>query len=201
MTRSDRPHHVKLIGRRAAATLALAAAASGIVAISWRQSSAQNAPAAGNSLARFIVHASARAIAPFAFTDKDGKEFGLAAFAGKLLLVNFWATWCAPCVHEMPSLDRLQAALGGEGLMVLPLSVDGPTRKRVEPFYQDKKLTHLGIFFDDKRQAFATFDISVLPTTVLIGRDGREIGRLEGQAEWDSPEALALLRRYLTPSG
>ena len=85
--------------------------------------------------------------------------------------------------------------------MVLPLSVDGPTRKRVEPFYRDNKLTNLGIYFDDKRKAFATFDVGVLPTTVLIGRDGREIGRLEGQAEWDSPESLALMRRFLAPSG
>lgn len=181
--------------------MALAAAASGIVAISWRQSSAQNSPGHGDLAAKFIVHAQPKPVPPFSFTDKDAKALTLAAFAGKLVLINFWATWCAPCVEEMPSLDRLQAKLGGEGLMVLPLSVDGPTRKKVEPFYASRKLSALGIYFDDKRAAFASFDVGVLPTSILIGRDGREIGRVEGQAEWESPSSVAFLRRYLSAAG
>ena len=137
----------------------------------------------------------------FTLRNDDGQVVALADFQGKIVVLNFWATWCAPCVEEMPSLDRLQVKLRGEGLVVLPLSVDGPTRKKVAPFYESRKLSALGIYFDDKRAAFASFDVGVLPTSILIGRDGREIGRVEGQADWDSPPSVAFLRRYLSAAG
>jgi hypothetical protein len=100
----------------------------------------------------------------------------------------------------MPSLDKLQAAMGKDRFVVLPLSLDGPSRPKVAPFYADKKLSHLGIYFDKGKKAMGTLDISVLPTSVLVDAEGREIGRLEGEAEWDGPEAFALLKAAI-PSG
>jgi hypothetical protein len=97
-------------------------------------------------------------------------------------------------VKEMPSLDRLQAELGKDKFVILPLSLDGPSRPKVAPFYQDKKLTNLGVYFDKGRKAMQALDISILPTSILIDAEGRELGRLEGEADWEKPEALALVK-------
>jgi thiol-disulfide isomerase/thioredoxin len=129
-----------------------------------------------------------------AFAAADGKPLALADYKGKVVLVNFWATWCAPCVSEMPSLDQLQQKMGKDTFVVLPLSVDGPTRAKVVPFYQDKKLTDLGIYFDKGRKAMQALGVSVLPTSILIDASGRELGRIEGEADWSAPEALALMK-------
>jgi hypothetical protein len=94
----------------------------------------------------------------------------------------------------MPSLDKLQAELGKDKFVVLPLSLDGPTRPKVAPFYQDKKLANLGVYFDKGKKAMQALDISILPTSILIDGEGRELGRLEGEADWDKPEALAMMK-------
>jgi thiol-disulfide isomerase/thioredoxin len=177
--------------------LPVGVALAAIVAISAPQSSAQTAPPLAGTMAGFNLSSPVKDVPPGRFVDVKGEPGDLARYRGKLVLVNFWATWCAPCVREMPSLDRLQAALGSEGLVVLPLSLDGPTKPRVEPFYQAQKLINLPILFDEKSATFGGFRVAVLPTSILIGRDGKEIGRLEGPAEWDAPEALALLRHFL----
>jgi thiol-disulfide isomerase/thioredoxin len=128
------------------------------------------------------------------FQSADDKPLHFADFRGKALLVNFWATWCAPCVKEMSSLDRLQAKFPRDKFLVLPLSIDGPTRPKVAPFYKDRKLTHLGIYFDKGRKAMQGLDVSLLPTSILVDPAGRELGRLEGDADWDMPEGVALMK-------
>jgi thiol-disulfide isomerase/thioredoxin len=185
-----------LSGRTMLVGVALAA----IVAISAPQSSAQTAPPLSGNMAGFKAATPPKEPPPARFVDLKGEVLDLGRYSGKVVLVNFWATWCAPCVREMPSLDRLQAALGGEGLVVLPLSLDGPTKPRVEPFYQTQKLANLPILFDEKNVTFGRFGVSVLPTSILFDRSGKEVGRLEGPAEWDAPEALALMRHYLKAS-
>lgn len=132
--------------------------------------------------------------ADFGFLDADDKPLTLADYKGKVVLVNFWATWCAPCVKEMPSLDKLQGEIGKDRFAILPLSLDGPSRPKVKPFYEEKKLANLGIFFDKNKKAMQSLDVSVLPTSILVDKDGREIARLEGEADWDKPEALALMK-------
>jgi thiol-disulfide isomerase/thioredoxin len=152
------------------------------------------------SVARFTLAKEPKPLPALAFTDAEDKALKLADYEGKTVLLNFWATWCAPCVKEMPSLDRLQAEMGKDKFVVLPLSLDGPTRRKVAPFYEEKKLANLGIYFDKGKKVMGALDISVLPTSVLIDPDGREIGRLEGEADWDKPEALALMKAA-TPGG
>ena len=129
-----------------------------------------------------------------AFQDANEKPLRVAEFRGRALLINFWATWCVPCVKEMPSLDRLQAMFPQDKFLVLPLSIDGPTKPKVAPFYKDKKLTNLGIYFDPGRKAMQGLGVTLLPTSILVDPQGRELGRLEGDADWDMPEGVALMK-------
>ncbi len=149
------------------------------------------------SFSRFDLAKAPKPLLDFPFTDAEDKPHKLSDYAGKVLLVNFWATWCAPCVKEMPSLNRLQAEMGKDKFLILPLSLDGPTRSKVAPFYTDNKLANLDIYFDQGRKAMQALDVSVLPTTILIDKIGREIGRLEGDADWSRPEAAALMKAAL----
>jgi thiol-disulfide isomerase/thioredoxin len=136
-----------------------------------------------------------RPLPEFGFTDAEGASKGPADFPGKALLLNFWATWCPPCVAEMPALDRLQAMLAPEGIQVLALSSDRGGRGQVEPFYQRNSLRNLGIWLDPRGAAGRAFRIRGLPTTVLIDRSGSEVARAEGAAEWDAPAMVATIRR------
>jgi thiol-disulfide isomerase/thioredoxin len=132
-----------------------------------------------------------------AWKDTAGSDVRLADFYGKLVLVNFWATWCAPCLRELPSMDRLQAKLGSEGLQVVAINVDSGGMFAAEPYHRRLGLTALPLYLDQRSALSRAMGVSVMPTTFLIDRRGREIGRLEGGAEWDSEEAVALLRHYL----
>jgi thiol-disulfide isomerase/thioredoxin len=131
------------------------------------------------------------------FTDENGRERTLADFRGKLVLMNFWATWCAPCVREMPSLDRLQARLGSEDFTVIALSEDRAGWQKIAPFRDRLRLEALPLFHDKGSKMMFAVKSRGLPTTILVGRDGRELGRLTGPAEWDTPEAIALIRHYM----
>ncbi|SJZ34746.1 Thiol-disulfide isomerase or thioredoxin [Enhydrobacter aerosaccus] len=146
------------------------------------------------SLSRFDLAKAPKPLLDFPFVDAEDEPHKLSDFAGKVLLVNFWATWCAPCVKEMPSLDRLQAQMSKEKFLILPLSLDGPTRAKVAPFYSENKLDHLGVYFDKGKKAMQALQVSVLPTSILIDHIGREIGRLEGEADWSTPEAAAFMK-------
>ncbi len=149
---------------------------------------------AAGEMDRFKKAATLKPLPDLAFQDADDKPMTFAELRGKALLINFWATWCAPCVKEMPALDRLQGMFPKDKFLVLPLSIDGPTRSKVVPFYKDQKLGHLGIYFDKGRKAMQGLDVTLLPTSILVDPQGREIGRLEGDADWDMPEGIALMK-------
>ncbi|HEY4134928.1 MAG TPA: TlpA disulfide reductase family protein [Alphaproteobacteria bacterium] len=132
-----------------------------------------------------------------AFLDEKGRRLQLSGFKGQVLLVNFWATWCAPCVTEMAALDRVQKQFKSDGLAVLALSQDRTGLAAVQPFYAKLELRDLAMRFDSRGDAARTLGIKELPVTLLIDRRGRELGRLSGPAAWDSPEGLALLKAAL----
>jgi thiol-disulfide isomerase/thioredoxin len=131
------------------------------------------------------------------FTDLAGNSNRLADFEGRVVLLNFWATWCSPCIREMPALDNLQAALGDRGLSVIAVSIDGGGIEVIPPFAKRLGLRHMGLYHDAKGALFRAFGVSGLPTTFLIDRDGGIIGAYVGPAEWDGPEARALIEYYL----
>ncbi len=130
------------------------------------------------------------------FESRDGRALKLADFRGRFVLVNLWATWCGPCVREMPSLDRLQARLG-DRLSVLAISEDRSGSQAVEPFLAKLGLRRLQIYLDPESNAQQAFAVQGLPTSFLIDPNGRMLGSLEGGAEWDAPSMVAVLERYL----
>ena len=160
--------------------------------------SGRKAAAAGGDggLSRLRVHDTPQALPEgLSFTDAEGRETGFGAFRGRGLVVNFWATWCPPCVAEMPALDRLHAMLSREGVEVLALSNDRGGRAQVEPFFQRTGLRHMAIWLDPRGATGRALAVRVLPTTIILDRRGQEVARLLGEAEWDKPEIVAAIRR------
>jgi thiol-disulfide isomerase/thioredoxin len=121
----------------------------------------------------------------------------LADFRGKVVLLNIWATWCAPCRREMPTLERLQAELGGPDFEVVALSIDRKGLSVVKEFYEELGLQQLGIYVDASGTASRELSALGIPTTLLIDHEGNEVGRLAGPAEWDSPEMVTFIRGYI----
>lgn len=134
-----------------------------------------------------------------AFLDGDGRETTLAAFKGKTVVVNLWATWCPPCVKEMPSLDRLSKALGGPDFAVVALSQDR-SLDLVKTFYDTYLLDNLASYLDRSAGLGRALGASGLPTTYVLDPQGRVVAAMEGGAEWDSPAMIARLRSVASPS-
>jgi thiol-disulfide isomerase/thioredoxin len=132
------------------------------------------------------------------FVDGTGRDLTLADFRGRVLLLNVWATWCAPCREEMPTLDALEARLGGADFHVLPLSIDRAGLGPVRRFYEEIGIEHLAMYLAEDIRAMAALAVAGLPTTILIDRQGRELGRLSGPADWNSAENVALFETIIT---
>ena len=130
------------------------------------------------------------------FNGADGRPADLAPLRGRIVVVNLWATWCAPCVTEMPTLAALQRAYPAERLTVVPVSVDPP---RLLPNAKNFIDVHdpLPLYHDPNFAMPTALGVKGMPATIIYGRDGREIARLMGEADWDSPEARALFDRLL----
>jgi thiol-disulfide isomerase/thioredoxin len=160
---------------------------------------AERPPQAGD-MRQFNLLSAPRPAPEVSFTDAAGREISLGDFRGKLVLVNLWATWCGPCVEEMPSLDRLQARLGGRDFTILAVSSDRAGAKVVEPFVRKLGLADLKVYLDPKSTVNRAFGVRGLPTSILIDAEGRELGRLEGGAKWDSPETIAFLKHFIAKS-
>lgn len=147
----------------------------------------------------FNIHSQPRAVPNVRFADANGRAMTLQNFRGKFVLLNIWATWCPPCRAEMPTLDRLQAQLGGPDFEVAALSIDQgqQTLSLIQEFYLQSGVKFLATYIDSSGAATRDLAVAGLPTTLLIDRQGRELGRKIGLAEWDSPEVIDLIRDYL----
>jgi thiol-disulfide isomerase/thioredoxin len=154
-------------------------------------------PAGAQAPAGFAMHESPRPLPVIQFENGQGEAMSLADFRGKVVLLNIWATWCAPCRREMPTLERLQAELGGPDFEVVALSIDRKGLSVVKEFYEELGLRELGMYVDTSGKAPRELSALGVPTTLLIDRDGNEIGRLAGPAEWDSAEMVVFIRGYI----
>ena len=139
----------------------------------------------------------ARPVPDLAFEDADGTTHTLHEFAGRPVLLNLWATWCSPCVAELPSLAALRPRAEQDGLVVLALSLDHGGTARVRAFFASHGISGLAVWNDRAGKAEQALDLRGIPTTLVIDRQGRELARLEGGADWNAPGALATLRRLV----
>ena len=142
----------------------------------------------------FLVKADRPAVPDLAFKDSSGAEIKLSKWQGRVVLLNLWATWCAPCRNEMPILDALQKQLGSKDFEVVALSVDRKGLDASSAFLKETEANSLGLYVDETTKSLDDLQALGLPVTVLIDRKGREIGRLLGPAEWNSAEAIALMK-------
>ncbi len=159
------------------------------------------APYARGEVAAMSVHKAPKPAVDVAFDTPEGKRVTLADFRGRAVLLNLWATWCAPCRAEMPALDRLQAQMGGEAFEVVTVNIDTARLERREAFWKETDIRHLRFYTDAKADIFQvlkrTGKVVGLPTTILIDSKGCELGLMAGPAEWDSEDAVRLVSAAL----
>jgi thiol-disulfide isomerase/thioredoxin len=136
-----------------------------------------------------------------AFDAADGSRHHLKDFLGHGMVINLWATWCVPCVAEMPALARLSKTLAPDDIAVLPLSSDHGGARAVEAFYQQHEITGLPVLLDPQSAAAHAFHARGIPTSLVIDKQGRERARLEGAADWSAPAAAALVRKLALSTG
>jgi len=179
--------------------------AAGAVAVLYVLFAASTKPENATGLSRFATGEMVRLTALEApppmptrtLSDASGAETTLAAYQGEVVVLNLWATWCAPCVEEMPTLGALQRRFG-ERLRVVPVSVDSEAdRARAQAQLAELSDGALPFLIDISRGVLFDAQAPGMPVTIIYGRDGAEIARLAGGADWDSPEAVAMLEAVL----
>jgi thiol-disulfide isomerase/thioredoxin len=177
-------------------TVFAAAAMAGLVAVAF----GLPAVAAGDrpsynrgTMTAFVMRKEPVALPDIAFKDGEGNPVTLADWRGRVVLINLWATWCAPCRREMPSLARLQDEIGGDDFEVLAISVDRKGAEASAKFLSETGAENLALYVDETFKVARDLKAPGLPVTILVDRQGREIGRLTGPAEWDSEDALSLI--------
>ena len=131
------------------------------------------------------------------FSDAEGGSHKLSDWQGQVVLLNFWATWCAPCREEMPSLDALQREKGGERFQVLTVASGRNPPAAIERFFAEEEITELPHLTDPKMALARAFGVMAMPVTILIDAEGNEVARMTGDADWASPAALALIDQML----
>lgn len=197
------------VARRAVLGGMLGMATSVMVPLGHARARPGGPPAFGTARSQFTLLDPVKVVPSVQLTRADGTATNFAAFRGKVVLVNFWATWCAACRVELPILDRLQQAAGQKHLKVVAISLDRGDRPAVMSFARALKLQHLDIYLDpDGRigsvgndNEAAPFPVYGMPISYVIGPTGRIEGYVTGEADWSSDAAKALLNYYATPVG
>jgi thiol-disulfide isomerase/thioredoxin len=144
------------------------------------------------AMAALLIRPKPLDLPDFTVADAEGKPKSLADFSSKVVLLNIWATWCVPCREEMPAFDALETKLGGKDFEVVAVNIDKGGDKAAA-FLKETGATHLALYTDPSGRLFSTLKAIGMPTTLLIDRNGKEIARLVGAADWASPEAVAVM--------
>jgi len=145
-------------------------------------------------------HSTPQPVPETEFTHQNGQSVTLSEFSGKIVVVNFWATWCAPCREEMPMLSELQTELGGEDFEVVTIATGRNAQPAMEKFFDEIGVDNLPLHRDRNQQLARQMGVFGLPVTVILDRKGREIARLQGDAHWNSKSAKQILRALIGQS-
>jgi len=135
------------------------------------------------------------------FTDPEGGDFQLSDFAGKTVLVNFWATWCAPCRKEMPMLAELQSEFGGDSFEVVTIATGRNAIPGIRKFFEETGVSNLPLYLDPRQKLAREMGVLGLPISVILDAGGSEIARMRGDAEWNSESAKAIVRALIEKAG
>ncbi|WP_300516864.1 TlpA disulfide reductase family protein [Aliiroseovarius sp.] len=155
------------------------------------------------SMQKLRFHSTPKPASTAVFTDPEGGEHRLAEYRGQVVVVNFWATWCAPCRKEMPALDALQRELGGEDFQVVTIATGRNKLPAIRAFFDEAGVSALPILLDPRQKLARDMGVLGLPATVLLNREGEEVARMVGDADWNSDSAKAILRSLMAmaPAG
>jgi len=181
-----------------------------VVIVLWPDiSAAGDRPILRGYSSQFIYLRPLESVPSVQFLDGARQPVDFSRFRGKVVLANFWATWCSPCAYEVPALDRLQAEMGGDRFAVVAIALDTAGLEAVAPFFLRQGLTHLAIYLDPSHRTFysdsrnakgAPFALYGLPISYLIDDRGRAVGYLKGAADWTSPDAGQFLKHFIAES-
>lgn len=149
---------------------------------------------------KLVFHAEPKPVPEVAFGHLDGSTHSLADYRGKWVLLNFWATWCAPCREEMPMLANLERDFGGDRFAVVTVATGRNSPQGIERFFDEIAVDNLPLYVDPRHDLARPMAVFGLPVTVIVDPEGREVARLMGEAEWDGPEARALLAALMEGS-
>ena len=150
-----------------------------------------------NQMKTFKLTTNTSARPDISWKDANDNKVTLELFDGKVVLLNFWASWCPPCIRELPSINRLQAKLGGDKFTVIALNIDRGGKPIANRFKLKLKLDKLDLHVDQKNAVARLLKIKALPTTIVFDSKGREVGKMEAAAEWDAKEALSLIQYFI----
>tara|TARA_B100000686_G_scaffold251761_1_gene262290 strand:- start:363 stop:902 length:540 start_codon:yes stop_codon:yes gene_type:complete len=147
-------------------------------------------------LNNLVINEIPKPISPVIFKDYSGNELNLKNYHGKLIIVNFWATWCAPCKKEMPSLDRLYQNNNFQNLEIFAINVEETNIQKAKNFFVDLDIKKLEIFFDFNLNFVKEFKLRGVPTTVLINKKGEEFARIIGEVDFQNKKFVKWLLKY-----
>ncbi|SDG46834.1 Thiol-disulfide isomerase or thioredoxin [Limimonas halophila] len=169
----------------------------GVGVLSAVPASAGGPPLKGSFGERMELRKSPQSTPDVAFKTREGERVTLADFEGEVLVLNFWATWCAPCVEEMPTLEALHTDMRDAGVHVLAVSQDRGGMDAVGPFLKNRvDVPELPIYLDSDGKLARAFDVRAMPTTFVLDAEGRVIGNVTGPLDWNSDNVQAFLRHY-----
>lgn len=148
---------------------------------------------------KLIFHSTPIESSDVAFKSEDGQDMTLADFAGKHVVLNFWATWCAPCRHEMPHLSALQETMGGDKLEVVTIATGRNPLPGMQRFFAEIEVDNLPLHTDARQNLARSLGVLGLPVTIIINPEGYEVARMQGDADWSSENAMAIMQALIEP--
>jgi thiol-disulfide isomerase/thioredoxin len=149
-----------------------------------------------SEIKNIVIHKDLKVYDNVIFLDKNDKKINIKEFNGNLLLLNFWATWCAPCKEEMPSLDRLQVNQNLSNLKIFAINVSQESKKKVDSFFEDLNIENFDPYFDAPTTLAKTFSLRGVPTSILIDKDGKEFARIMGSIDFNDKIFINWLKTY-----